>query len=128
MANKSTGTLASLWDDHHIGMHSKYMIFCAIRCNLILLGCESWAFLMTLLNKFEVFLLQGIRRILGIKMIQVREHQIKNSHIRTMFYNISCVKNQVAFRQLTYVDKILRREGSRIPMRLLTAWCDNLKN
>ena len=44
-----------------------------------------------------------------------------------MFYNIPCVKNQVAFRQLTYVDKILKREGSHVLTRLLTAWCDNLR-
>ena len=42
-----------------------------------------------------------------------------------MFYNILCVRNQVVFRQLTYVGKILRQEGSHVPTRLLTAWCDN---
>ena len=41
-----------------------------------------------------------------------------------MFYNIPCVSNQVAFRQLTYVGKILRQEGSHTPTILLTAWCD----
>ena len=44
-----------------------------------------------------------------------------------MYYNIPCVKNQVAFRQLTYIGKILRREGSHVPTRLLTQWCDNLR-
>ena len=56
-------------------------------------------------------------------MGQVRECHIENSHICTMFYNIPCVRNQVAFRQLTYVGKIIRREGSHVPTRLLTAWC-----
>ena len=42
-----------------------------------------------------------------------------------MFYNIPCVRNQVAFSKFTYVGKILRREGSHVPTRLLTAWCDN---
>ena len=44
-----------------------------------------------------------------------------------MSYNIPCVRNQVAFRQLTYVGKILRREVYHVPMRLLIAWCDNLR-
>ena len=82
---------------------------------------------MALLNKIEVFLHQGIIRILGIKMGQVRERHIKNAHIHTMFYNIPCVKNQLAFRQFTYVGKILRQEGSHVPTRLLTTWCDNLR-
>ena len=42
-----------------------------------------------------------------------------------MLYNIPCVRNQVEFRQLTYVGKILRREGSHVPTKLLTVWCDN---
>ena len=58
-------------------------------------------------------------------MGQVIEHHIKNSHICTIFYNIQCVRNQVAFRQLTYVGKILLRDKSNISMILLTEWCDN---
>ena len=42
-----------------------------------------------------------------------------------MFYNIPYVRNHVAFSQLTYVGKILRQEGSHVPTRLLTAWCDD---
>ena len=42
-----------------------------------------------------------------------------------MFYNIPCVKNQVAFRQFTYVGKILRQERYHVLTRLLNAWCDN---
>ena len=125
MANASMGALARLWDNHHVDMYSKYMIFRAISCNLLLWRCENWALQATLLDKLEVFLHRGIRRILGVKMGQVRERHIKNSHIRTMFYNILCVRNQVAFRKFTYVWKILRQEGSHIPTRLLTAWCDN---
>ena len=72
-----------------------------------------------------MFLHRRIRRILGIRMGQVRDFHIKNSHIRTMFYNIPFMRNQVAFRQMTYVGKILRHERSHVPTRFLTAWCDN---
>ena len=58
-------------------------------------------------------------------MVQVRERHIKNSRIWVMFYNIPCVRNQVAFKQLTYVGKLLRREASHVPTRFLTAWCNN---
>ena len=58
-------------------------------------------------------------------MGHMRERHIKNSYICTMFYNISCVRNQVAFRQLTYVGKILCREKSHVLMKFFTAWCDN---
>ena len=42
-----------------------------------------------------------------------------------MFFNIPKIQNQIAFRQLTYIGKIVRRESTHIPTRLLKAWCDN---
>ena len=72
MANTSMVTLARFWYDHHVDMYSKYILLRAIPCNLLLLGFESWALQMTLLNKLEVFLHQGIRHILEISMGQVR--------------------------------------------------------
>ena len=38
-------------------------------------------------------------------MGQVRQRHIKNLHIHTMFYEIPCVRNQVAFRHMTYIGK-----------------------
>ena len=35
------------------------------------------------------------------------------------------IRNQIAFRHLTYIGKIVRRESNHIPTRLLTAWCDH---
>ena len=125
VANASMGALDKFWIDHHVNMYSKYMIFQAIPCNLLLWGCEIWSLCQYLLDKLNVFLYRSIRRILGIRMGQVREIHIKNSHICTMFYNISCVRNQVEFRQMTYVGEILRRESSRLLISFLAAWCNN---
>ena len=124
-ANASMGALEKFWRDHHANMHSKYMIFWAIPCNLLLWGCESWDLRQSLLDKLEVLLHFSTRRILGIRMGHVIERHINNSHIQMIFYNIPCVRNQVESRQLTYVGKILRQEGSHITTRLLTAWYNN---
>ena len=58
-------------------------------------------------------------------MRHVIEHQIKNEHVCEMFFNILTIRNQIAFRQLTYIGKIFRRESTHILTRLLTAWCDH---
>ena len=123
--NAFMGALEKFWRDPHVNMYSKYMIFREIPCNLLFWGCEIWALTQSLLDKLEVFLHHSIRRILVIIMGQVRERHIKRSHILTMFYKIPCGRNQVAFRQLTCVGKILRCEGSHIPTIFLTDWCDN---
>ena len=119
------GAISKIWKDDHVDLYSKYLLFRAIPCNLLLWGCESWYLRKTLLESLEVFLHRGIRRILRIKMSQVIGRHIKNASIREKFYNIPTIKNQIAFRQLTYLDKIFRQEASHIPTRLLTAWCDH---
>ena len=96
LANASIGGLDKFWRYQHVDMYSKYMIFREIPCNLLLWGCKIWDLCQSLLEKLEVFLHCKIRRILGIRMGQVRECHIKNSHIRTIFYNIPCIRNQLA--------------------------------
>ena len=105
-ANASIGAMSKIWDDDHVDTYSKYMLFQAIPCNLLLWECESWALRKSLLASLNVFLQRGIRRILKINMGQVIDQHIKNSSIREMFYNIPTVQNQISFRQLTYLGKL----------------------
>ena len=120
--NTSMGAMAPFWDDDHIYVYSKYLIFRAIPCNLLLWGCEIWALRDTLLDAFEVFLHRSVRRILWIQVRHVIEHRIKNEHVCGMFFNIPTIQNQIDFRQLTYIGKIVRRESTHIPTRLLTVY------
>ena len=62
---------------------------------------------------------------MGINMVKVREMKVKNTAVRVKFYNVPCIRNQVAFQQLSYVGKIFRREGTHLPNRRLAAWCDH---
>ena len=119
------GALGKFWDDPHVDMYSKYMIFRVIPCNLLIWVCKSWALRQSLLNTLDVFLHRKIRNILGINMPKVRDMRINNISIWIMFYNTSCIRNQVAFRQLSYVGEIFRREDSHVPTRLLTAWSNH---
>ena len=50
--------------------------------------------------------------------------RIKNTSIKVMFYNIPCIRNQVAFQELSYVVNILWSKEFHIPTRLLTS-CSN---
>ena len=119
------GAMSKIWEDDHVDLYFKYLLFRAILCNLLLWGCESWALLKNLLGSLEVFLNRGIRQILRIKMSQVIDRYIENASIRETFYNILTIKNKIAFRKLTYLGKIFYREASHIPTRILTAWCDH---
>ena len=98
-----------------------------IPCNLLLWGCNSWALRQSLLNTLDVFLHCNIRQLLGINMAKVRDMRINKTSILIMFYNIPCIRNQVAFQQLSYIGKIFRRKESHVPTRLLTAWSKHPK-
>ena len=114
-ANSSMVAMSKIWEDDHVDLYSKYLLFRAIPFNLLLWGCESWDLRKTLLDSLEVFLHRGIRQILRIKMSQVIGRHIKNASIREKLYNTPTIKKQIAFRQLTYLDKILRQEALHIP-------------
>ena len=124
-ANVSIGVMSKIWDDDNVDTYSKYLLFKAIPCNLLLWGCESWALRNSLLASIKVFLHRGIRRILKISISEVIEQHITNTSIREKFYNTPTIKKQIALRQLTYLGKIFCREESHIPTRLLTVWCDH---
>ena len=120
-ANASMGEITYFWDNDHVNMYSKYLMFREIACNLLLRGCGIWALRQTLLDALEVLLHQSVRRILQIKVRHVIDHRIKNEKVREMFFNIPKICNQIVFRQLTYIRKISRRESTHIPTHLLTA-------
>ena len=90
------GAMSKIWDDDHVDIYSKYLLFMAIPCNLLLWGSKSWALRKSLLASLEVFLNRRISRILKVKMCQVFEQHITNNSIREKFYNIPTIKNQIA--------------------------------
>ena len=113
-ANASMGAMSKIWDDDHVDTYSKYLLFNAIPCNLLLWGCERWALRKSLLTSLEVFLHRGIRMILRIRMSKVIEQHITNTSIREKLYNIPTIINQIAHRQLTYLGNIFCQEEMHI--------------
>ena len=53
------------------------------------------------------------------------DERITNGSVRTRFFNIPTIRNQIAQRQLTFIGKVFRNKYDQIPTQLLTAWCDN---
>jgi hypothetical protein len=67
-----------------------------------------------------------VRRILGIRMQQVKDERITNKKVREMFFNIPSAQEMVAARQLSYLGKMVRNhDEEHLPLKLLTAWVNN---
>ena len=109
-ANASMGAMSNIWEDDHVDLYSKYLLFWAIPCNLLLWGCESWALRKNLLDSLEVFLHRGISRILCIKMDQVIDRHIKNAYIRENFTIPQRSRTRLRFRSsLTWARSSVAR-------------------
>ena len=93
----------------------------AIPMNLFTWGCESWALTKILIKKLEVFHMRSIRKKFRIKWPEVMEDRIRNYKVRRMFYNINTVEIQMAKRRLTFIDRVVRVEKSKVPSRLISA-------
>ena len=119
------GALKEVWRNPHLDTYSKYLLFCAIPMNLLLWGCENWSLRQDLLWQLEVFLYRSIRRILHISIVQVQEERIRNDKIRRLFYDIPCVINMIAARQLGFLGKVVRGPHDAPTRRMLTACCQH---
>jgi hypothetical protein len=75
-ATASMGALKEVWQNPHLKIYSKYLLFWAILMNLLLWGCKRWSLQQSLLNKLEVFLHQSIQLILTINMTRVKKVRI----------------------------------------------------
>ena len=95
-ASASMGILSSYWSDKSVVLKSKYLIFAAIPCNLLLWGSERWALRTSLLSKLEVFLHRSERISLVITMKEVKEERLRNAEVRERFFNIPTIRNQIA--------------------------------
>ena len=124
-AFQNMGALKNIWDDPHVDLYSKYLLFLAVPINQLLWGCESWALKESSLNDIDIFITQSIRRIIGISMAEVKENRISNKKLQEKFYNIQSGRNMIAARQLQFLGKLVRSEDSSIPKQLLTAWVNH---
>ena len=89
----------------------------AIPLNLILWDCESWA-----LTKVSLHM-RSLRRILKITWSDVMEEKIINISVRKNFNNIRNVDSLIAKRRLLFLGKIIRLPSTKIPSRLISAFC-----
>ena len=124
---QSMGALKNVWDSPHLDTWSKYLLFRAIRMNLLLWGCETWSMWKALSNKLEVFFHRNIRRILRISMFRVKEEHLHNEHVGRMFYDIPHVGNMIAAHQLDFLGKTMRGPHDHPAKQMMTACCNNVR-
>jgi hypothetical protein len=127
LATQSMGTLKSIWDNPHLKVWSKYLLFRAIPMNFLFWSWETWSMRKSLLNKLDVFSQQNICQILQVLMTRVKDECICNEQVWCMFYNISCKCNMIAARQMDFIGNVVRAPCGRPVQHMLSACCDNTR-
>ena len=87
-ARKSIGALKCVWDAKEVTLMTKTKLHEAIPMNIVSCGSENWSGNEADLNKLERFHHGAIRRILGIRMDEVKDEKITNGEVRRIFGNI----------------------------------------
>ena len=95
----STEDLNIFWVDNTVNSFSKYLFFCAIPCNLLLWGCESWEIGEATLKNLEVFIHRNVRKILKITITTAIEEKITNQSVKKRLFNIPTIRYQLAKQQ-----------------------------
>ena len=114
-ANASTGAMSAFWDENHVDVYSKFIIFRAIPCNLLLWGYEIWALRQTLSGALEVLLHRSVRRIIQIKMRHVIEHRIKNEQVRDSFLTYRRFETKLPFVNSLTLGKLSEEKELTFP-------------
>ena len=81
-ASSAMGALNNFWIDNTVNNLSKYLIFCAIPCDLVLWGCESLEIREATSKKLEVFLHINVSKILNITITMVIDERITNQSLQ----------------------------------------------
>ena len=58
-------------------------------------------------------------------MGDVKEGHIRNIKVRQMFYDIPCIQNMIAARQLGFIGRVIRGPYDSPARRMLTACCQH---
>ena len=119
------GMLKNFWENEHVDLYSKHLLFLVRPINVLLWGCESWAINETSFDDMDVFLHYSIRQILEVKWSQMMDKHISNKQIPNKFCNIKDIRKMIPSRQLQFVGKVMRREDEFLPKQLMTAWVNS---
>jgi hypothetical protein len=94
-AGQMMGALRNVWVDEFVELRTKYLFYLAIPINLLLWGCETWALNTSNYKALDSFIHKTVRRILGIRMLQVKEEGITNKLVRERLFKLPDAESMI---------------------------------
>ena len=103
----------------YISIGTKVKIFNATVMASLLYGCEAWALTEKQINRLEVFQMQCLRNICGLKLLD----RIENDVIRAKCKQVK-VDVQLRYHRLRWLGHLVRMSDDRIPKRMLFSFVE----
>ena len=97
-------------------------LFLAIPVNLTLWNGETWAGNLSDLKLLDVFYHKAIRRILRIRMLQIKDERISNSKLRAKILVGKSLSEIWRFRLLKFIGRTVRQDVNSMSRACLTLY------
>ena len=124
-ANKAMGVLSFMWDTSEDSLETKVSLHLAIPVNLALWNSETWSGNKVDLSILDAFHHKAIRRILKIRMSDVKSEKITNLKLRNRFRNVKALSEIWRQRLLKFVGRTIRQEHHSLSRLFLSVHIDN---
>ena len=103
------GALNFIWDTKEIKLDNKIKLFLAILVNFVLQNGEIWSGNKADLQALDTLMHISIRRILHIRMLQVKDERIINDNIRKKSRNIKRLSHIWRVQLLKFMGRVIRQ-------------------
>ena len=103
------GMLNFIWDAKEVKLDDKIKLFLAILVNFALWNGETWSGNKADLQALETLMHKAIRRILHVRMLQVKDEIITYDDARKKFRNINRLLHIWRVRLLKFIGRAIRQ-------------------
>lgn len=124
-AQGQIGGLIGFFRHPNIPLASKKLLYLQVPLNTVLWGCESWTLSAEITRELQVFHHRAMRKILNLNIYDVMEKNISNKSVRKTFGEVLNIDDIIRMRQLIWIGKLARKDGSQITRNMLASWSKN---
>ena len=110
----------TIFRNRKIKLELRCQMYMAITVNILLWGCDTWAFMKSQLMKLRSFHHKCVRQLCGYLMFHVKEHKIKNEGYLKKA-KLQPIDTLVAVRQLRFLTRVAEMDESRLTRQVMSS-------
>ena len=126
-AGRAFGALQCVFQNEHLSIRTKRMIYTACVLAVLLYGSECWPILRKDEVRLDRFHHQCLRGILGVTRWDQEIHHLANADLRTQWGDVSLLSDILRGRRLQWLGHVARMPEERVPKQILFGWLPSVR-